>query len=141
MYTSGHICHPPEKHMMRNTQTWGRGRRRNACTGRKILSQIPRNPRESVMNGSEVSVHPAIGMQRDTRSIKLHVSVATPRQVHLRGRDQHQHGVGVPSGGSQIGRQRGTEADTREKLSPSRCRDKLACSKRRMWEGMTVGRR
>lgn len=61
---------------------------------------------KSLMYGWEVSEHPAIEMQRDTRNTKLHVSVTTPRQVHLHGRDQHQHGVGGPSGGSQIGRQR-----------------------------------
>lgn len=38
-------------------------------------------------------------------------------------------------------RQAEVQKQTREKLSPARCRDWLACSKRRMWERMTVGRR
>jgi len=45
-------------------------------------------------------------MQEDIRNTKLRMSVAAPRQVHLRGRDQHQHGVGDPYGGSQIGKQK-----------------------------------
>lgn len=59
------------------------------------------------MYGWEVSKHPAIEMQRDTRNTKRYVSVATPRQVHLQGRRlAPAYGVGGPSRGSQIGRQR-----------------------------------
>lgn len=51
---------------------------------------------KSLIYGWKVSEHPAIEMQRDTRNTKLRVSVATPKQVHLQGGDQHQHGVGGP---------------------------------------------
>lgn len=69
-----------------------------------MYHEIPRKKSHDEM--AQRSAHPATGMQRDTRNIKLLVSVATPRQVHLQGRDGHRHGVGVPTGGSQIGRQR-----------------------------------
>lgn len=59
---------------------------------------------KSLMYGWEVNEHPAIEMKRDTRNTKLHVSVATPRQVHLQGGDQHQRGVGGPSGQKDKGR-------------------------------------
>lgn len=82
-------------------------------------------------------MHPVIRTQEDIRNTKLHRSGAAPRQVHLQGRDQHQLGVGDRYGGSQIGKLK----DNGEKLSPARWRDKLASSKGRAWEGMTLRRR
>lgn len=51
-------------------------------------------------------------MEGDLRNRKVCVSVNTLRQVHLRGREQRQHGVGGPYGGSQIGRQRALERNS-----------------------------
>lgn len=90
------------------------------------------------MNGSEVCTPSNRNAARYKKYKTARVS-SYSQTVHLQGRDQHPHGVGVPTGGSQIGRQR--YRGRQEKLSPARCRDWLACSKRRMWERMTVGRR
>lgn len=81
----------PQRGIKWETLRLGRGER-SACRGRKL--PLPWNPRENVfLCGWEVSVHPAIGMQWETRNTILPVLVATPRQVHLQRRDQHQHGL------------------------------------------------
>lgn len=92
---SRELSYLPEKHMVRNTQTW-EGRKEVHTQGERYLRTHHEIPRKRNLVWLRRQCTPSNRNARRYKQYKLHVSVATPRQMHLQGRDQHQHGLGGP---------------------------------------------